>query len=183
VLRRVGGFSERDRLGEDGHLWARIALRYPIGYDVRVLATYHSEAAGRSFAQAGANPPYPPLVVRVRELLATEQMHPTLKKDVERYTDHILLQHAYWLLSLGAHDSLMTFLKAEQFQHPRYQVEAAALRIALPFVPGRLIQALKVRTSRAGLYVRQMKITRALAGEQDSVSVSFYRPKHHESGV
>ena len=43
VLRRMGGFPQQ-RLGEDGELWARIAVFYPLAYDVRVLATYHSEA-------------------------------------------------------------------------------------------------------------------------------------------
>jgi glycosyltransferase involved in cell wall biosynthesis len=41
VLDEVGGFLVGEHHGEDLEMWARIALRYPIAYDTRVLFSFH----------------------------------------------------------------------------------------------------------------------------------------------
>jgi glycosyltransferase involved in cell wall biosynthesis len=177
VLRQTGGFPEKQRLGEDGDLWSRIAMAYPIAYDVRILATYHSEAEGRSFHQFKANPPYPALVTRMRERLAAQSVPAALRQDIEVYLESKLLQYAYWLLSLRERERLAALLRSERFHHAPYRIEAMALRLASPFLPARLIQAVKVRAARAILRLRQARIIRALPGERDSVSVYFYSGK------
>jgi len=48
ALAEVGTFLEGEPFGEDQELWARISLCHPIGYDSRVLATYHTAAQGLS---------------------------------------------------------------------------------------------------------------------------------------
>ena len=151
VLRRTGGFPEKQRLGEDGDLWSRIATAYPIAYDVRILATYHSEAEGRSFHQFKNNPPYPALVTALRERLATQTVPEPLRTEIEAYLEHKLLQYAYWLLFLRERQRLASLLRTERFHHPPYRLEAMVLRFLLPVLPARLIQAVKVRAGRASL--------------------------------
>jgi len=54
VLLQAGMFPGADVIGEDLHLWTKIAFRYPIAHDPRLLCTYHlegnqhlSESSGR----------------------------------------------------------------------------------------------------------------------------------------
>ncbi len=47
VLQRVGGFPDGVRLYEDLHLWARIAIDYPLAYCARPLSIYYRDADNR----------------------------------------------------------------------------------------------------------------------------------------
>ena len=61
VLRRFGGFYERDRCvyAEDAHLWLKVLLNEPVHFDLRPLARLHVEAAGLSKNLKGARPVEP----------------------------------------------------------------------------------------------------------------------------
>ena len=48
IVRAVGGFCTATRLGEDGDLWGRIALKYPIAFSWDGMAIYHTEAINRA---------------------------------------------------------------------------------------------------------------------------------------
>lgn len=41
VFAEIGGFKEGVLHGEDQEMWARIALRYPVAYDTRILFSFH----------------------------------------------------------------------------------------------------------------------------------------------
>ena len=41
IFNEIGTFKVGEHYGEDLEMWARIALRYPIGYDTRILTTYY----------------------------------------------------------------------------------------------------------------------------------------------
>jgi glycosyltransferase involved in cell wall biosynthesis len=148
VLDEVGGFLERARFGEDLDLWARIAAQYPIACDSRVLAIYHSEAAGRSFDLAGTDAPYPAIVERLRKLARDPHVDEHKAREIEALADLRLIQYAYWLVSLRQRSKLLQFLRAERFSTPRYRSEARMLRILLSAVPMRVIEAVKVRSGR-----------------------------------
>jgi len=48
VFSDVGGFPLGEYLGEDGDMWLRIALKYPIAFSSRINAIYHKDAHGRA---------------------------------------------------------------------------------------------------------------------------------------
>lgn len=48
VFDEIGGFPEGMKLGEDLHLWIRLASRYPICFTPRMLVEYSVEASNRS---------------------------------------------------------------------------------------------------------------------------------------
>jgi glycosyltransferase involved in cell wall biosynthesis len=148
VFAQVGGFLERARFGEDLDLWARIAARYPIACDSRVLAIYHSEAQGRSFELRGTKAPYPVIVNRLRELARSFRPNDGVAREIETYADFRLVQHAYWLLSLRERAKLVEFLRTERFSTWRYGMEALLLKTAVAAVPMRIIEAVKVRSAR-----------------------------------
>lgn len=48
ILEASGGFSEKEKWGEDLDLWGRIALCHPVAFSDRICAEYHQEALGRA---------------------------------------------------------------------------------------------------------------------------------------
>lgn len=48
VFSDVGGFPLGEYFGEDGDMWLRIALKYPIAFSSRINAIYHRDAHGRA---------------------------------------------------------------------------------------------------------------------------------------
>lgn len=142
ILTDTGGFIEGEPIGADGDLWARICLHWPIAYDQRVLATYHSESEGRSFDLWRERPPYPPVVRSLRRILTSSPVSPEIYKEVESYMDSRLMGYAYWLLGLGKREQWLEFLREETFSTPRFRFEAASLR-ALAVLPPRLLMALR----------------------------------------
>ena len=48
IFDEIGGFPEGMKLGEDLHLWIRLASRYPICFTPRMLVEYSVEASNRS---------------------------------------------------------------------------------------------------------------------------------------
>jgi glycosyltransferase involved in cell wall biosynthesis len=44
VFQELGGFLEGYHCGDDQEMWARIALRYPLGYDPRILSSFHQRS-------------------------------------------------------------------------------------------------------------------------------------------
>jgi len=41
IFEEVGVFNVGEHSGEDVEMWARVALRYPVGYDTRILFSFH----------------------------------------------------------------------------------------------------------------------------------------------
>ncbi|MCZ2078795.1 MAG: glycosyltransferase family 2 protein [Bryobacterales bacterium] len=156
VFEEVGVFLEGEPIGADRDMWVRIALRHPIAYDSRVLAIYHTDATGRSFSRWKSNPPYPPAARTLRRFLDTGALPPAKRRDATLLLDWLLLRHAYWLLDLGKHDTLLRHLKEESFSLWTYRWRARLLRSAASVVPVRLLSAVKCRAVLLGARIRRM---------------------------
>lgn len=61
VLRRIGGFYERDRCayGEDAHLFLQVLLNEPVGVNLKPLARIHFEASGTTQTRRSLRPVEP----------------------------------------------------------------------------------------------------------------------------
>jgi glycosyltransferase involved in cell wall biosynthesis len=147
VFFEAGGFLTGQRFGEDRDLWARIGIRYPIAVDRRILATYHSEAEGRSVHLYHSPPPYPPVVIRLKHMLAAGEVDGATAADVRRYIDDRLMRYALWLLARRDRAPLMRFLAEERFMSRRTRVRAALLKAMLRLAPMSLIDAMNTRAA------------------------------------
>lgn len=147
VFFEAGGFLTGQNFGEDRDLWARIGLRYPIAVDRRILATYHSEAENRSVHLCDSTPPYPPVVIRLKQMLAAGEVDTATAADVRRYIDDRLMRYALWLLARGDRAPLMRFLAEERFLSRRTRVRASLLKAMLRLAPMRVIDAINTRAA------------------------------------
>jgi glycosyltransferase involved in cell wall biosynthesis len=145
VFQEIGTFAEGEPIGTDIDLWARIALRYPIGFDSRILAVYHSEAEGRSFHRWRSNPPYPPVVRSLRRYLAGSELDLNKTEAIRAFVDAKLLAYGYWLVDLRDRQHLKEFLKNERYETARGRFRVAVLRTAVRLLPLRVISAIRWR--------------------------------------
>lgn len=145
VFEDVGMFLEGEPYGEDRDMWVRIAVHYPIAYDCRILAIYHTDAAGRSCPRWKSNPPYPPAARTLRRLLDTGALPEAKRRDAVFLLNWLLLQHAYWLLYLRDRDTLMRHMKEETFSLWTYRWMALLLRSVAAIVPLRPLSAVQCR--------------------------------------
>lgn len=157
VLKAVGGFVEGVPMVEDRDLWGRIALRYPVAHDNRILAVYHKEAMGRVCDIYAHAIPFPLTVSTLGAELARGSVAKSQIPDVKAYIDHILMQYAYGLLYQHRRSDLARLLKEETFHLKHYRLEAMLLRCALPLLPMRAIHALKWKPIRIFRRIRQLR--------------------------
>jgi glycosyltransferase involved in cell wall biosynthesis len=143
VLQTVGGFAEGVRIGCDRDLWARIAIRYPVAHDNRILALYHKEAVGRVCDVYARTFPFPVVVRSLRAQLAEGSVPETRVHSVKAYIDHVLMQYAHGLLYQRKRSEFARLLREENFHLTRYRLEAILFRCVLPLLPMRVIHALK----------------------------------------
>jgi glycosyltransferase involved in cell wall biosynthesis len=169
VLARLGGFPEGELMGEDRDLWARAALFYPVAYDTRILAVYHSEAEGRSCDLVGAVRRYPPAVRSLRALVIGGGLSRTQTGQAQCYSDWLLLKHAYQIVYDGDRTPLRDFLRAERFVSLRCRLEARALYVASTVLPLRLIAAFKLKPSTLLSSMRQNRAFASVLALADSL--------------
>ena len=153
VFAEVGGFIEGQPFGEDRDLWVRIGLRYPVAYDVRVLAMYHSEADGRACNRRPVSP-YPPAVNSLRRALTDGSLAGDRARQANTYMDLLRLQYAYWYLNLRDRKGCLRLLE-EEYRTPCYRLEAALLRFALIFLPMRVVVAARLKPARLLANIRR----------------------------
>jgi glycosyltransferase involved in cell wall biosynthesis len=167
TLERTGGFVEGEPVGEDRDLWARISLHYPLAYDARILAIYHSEAQGRGCETLGRVSRYPPAVRSLRRLVREGGLSTLQTARARTYTDWLVLKHAYEIAYSKNRNALLQLLQAEEFGTLRYGFEALLLRVFASLAPLRLIAALKIKPANWLQAARRMSILSVLFGASD----------------
>ncbi len=161
VLQQTGGFPEGEPMGEDRDLWLRVAVRYPVACDSRILAIYHSEAHGRSCDRPGMARRYPPAVRSLRALLRTGCLSATQAASARSYADWLVLKHAYDIAYDDDRATLRRLLRAERFSTVPRRLEAIALEALAGLLPLRIVAALKMKPSAFSQSLRQ---NRAFSG-------------------
>jgi glycosyltransferase involved in cell wall biosynthesis len=144
VLDEVGGFPEGEPYGADRDLWVRIALRYPLAYDVRIFAIYHSEAEGRVQNRPPAGPVCPPAVRTIRRAIQEGRIPKHRLQEVEIYSDLTQMQYVYWQLQIRHRENAFALLRQRYFR-PWFRVLAIAWRILLSFLPMRVVEAIRLK--------------------------------------
>jgi glycosyltransferase involved in cell wall biosynthesis len=113
VYRAIGGYLEGAPLGCDLDLLGRIALRYPVAYDCRILATYRNDAGGRIVLSQRKKPQEPPFVKTAKvELLRAGRELP-LPDGLKSYLKVLLTRYAFQLGGVGDRKALIALLESE----------------------------------------------------------------------
>jgi glycosyltransferase involved in cell wall biosynthesis len=167
VLNPASLFPEKQALGEDRDLWVRIGSRYPLAFDRRILAIYHSDAVGRASSLVGPRPATPPVVYSLRRLLEDGELSARSREQARCYLDWFLFKHATGMLYRGDRETIESFLRAASFLTSGFRIRAVLLRMALRWLPPRLLAAIWLKPAAALWTLRRTPVLRHLvfAGE------------------
>jgi hypothetical protein len=85
VFRKLGGFREDCRQGEDEEMWGRIALHYPVGYDTRILSRFH-QTGQQQKPRFRSSPTQDPLLTTLQAALcAAPEGAPKNREEIRRF--------------------------------------------------------------------------------------------------
>ncbi len=92
VLRTVGGFAPKRRMGEDLDLWARIALKYPVAFSTYQGAVYCQNAENRACTTFGRQDEHP-FIETAERLRQTGGIPAHLAADVDCYITRLKIEN------------------------------------------------------------------------------------------
>jgi glycosyltransferase involved in cell wall biosynthesis len=155
VFAEVGGFPEREPFGADRDLWVRIALKYPLAYDVRVCAIYHSEAEGRAQDRRPVGPVCPPVVRTLRKAVKDGHIPQHRLREVQLYSDLTQMQYVYWQMHVRNRANAAALLREGYFL-PWFRILALAWRALLSFLPIRVVEAIRLKPQNAAQRLKSL---------------------------
>jgi glycosyltransferase involved in cell wall biosynthesis len=144
VFRRVGMFLEREALGEDGELWARIAYDYPIAYDTRLLGTYYAgtPSSATDCYRLTVPPKRPPVIETLRRLRTLQnELRPT-PAGLDKYLEEWILFYLWKSINLPRTD-FDDLARRELPDATHFPLQRLCLAIgAVPLAPQWVLRAL-----------------------------------------
>ena len=131
IFDEVGLFPTAVPNGEDLHMWARIALRFPIAWSPLVGAIWHRSAENRNAGRVVMpDCPFAPLL---EEAMAQRRLEPEVATWIRAYLTHFRLHYAQVAINLGDRRTCWRLLwRARGTRVFRKQVIKAALRSIIP---------------------------------------------------
>lgn len=84
VISEAGGFHPGLRLGEDFHLWARIALKHPVAFLNQPLSNYNQDVDKATRAVGHLHHPSHHFLFNLDFLSGQEKQHPDLKRLLDK---------------------------------------------------------------------------------------------------
>jgi glycosyltransferase involved in cell wall biosynthesis len=149
IFDRVGGFAT-EAIGVDSDMWGRIALRYPLAYSSRTLATYHNDVSGyRMVSHYHRRPVFPPFVRSAREALARGEVDEDDASALHRYLNVLLLQYVHQVVAARDRRELRRTLREEFHREHGWERPLAVLGLASAVLPLFLLDmAMRARLSR-----------------------------------
>jgi glycosyltransferase involved in cell wall biosynthesis len=174
VYQDVGVFVEREPMGPDLDMWGRIALRYPVGYDCRVLASYRSDADGRVVTAWGRRPTFPPFVRSARIALMSGDVKPHVLSDLCEYVDRLLLQYLDRVIGAGDRCELRRSLTQDFFPTRVFRRDLFLLGLASRLLPMRILRLVRrVQLSRLTLIIRPKRVEHGVVIRKLSKAQSY----------
>ncbi len=149
VFDRLGVFQEKENIGGDVEMAARVALRYPIAYDSRILATYHADASGRENPRRNRALQAPPFARTLREARAGGVAPVGMLRDAEEFAAQLWLRYAGLAIDHRRRDEVKRVLRDELARSQTYRRRLPVYRLLAACLPMRLLGAMcRLRTSR-----------------------------------
>ncbi len=138
----LGGFVEREPLGEDQELYARYALHYPIACHPQVTAVYHNEitsgAMGLYRREWDAREP---LIVRRLEEWQAGSIDAAVMESLRRYAVHQFYEHIVFGIKMGNARKARELLGHPLLDHGSTRRRVSLLKTALRLMPHPLVAA------------------------------------------
>jgi glycosyltransferase involved in cell wall biosynthesis len=134
VFNDVGPFSAGDQHGEDLEMWSRIALRYPIGYDTRILFSFHQTGVLNK-PRFNQLPRYEPHVQMLKSVLAgsVSSLHET--KDIRAHISDRYMKVCMWFISNSTRAATAVFVDQNEVRMWRpFLAKLIDLQFLWPFL-------------------------------------------------
>ena len=150
IFQHVGTFVEAEGVSTDRDMWARIALRYPLAFDTRVLATYHCEdTSNRASHRSWRIPPPPAFANTVKHLAETRQLPLEQCADVREYVKFLWIGSLDKALRVGNKKEAIMILRENFADSKVYKMLFWRLRILLALLPVEWVRLIRrFETSR-----------------------------------
>ncbi|MEW6382232.1 MAG: glycosyltransferase family 2 protein [bacterium] len=99
IFKEAGYFPAGERLGEDGDMWLRIAVKYPVAFSWQIGATYFRNASNRACNKYLMQSEYR-LVKTAKELIRKNEVPAFMLPDLQEYIAmYVLLAAAQCVLA------------------------------------------------------------------------------------
>ena len=158
VYDEVGTFVEGEPMGEDLDMWGRIALKYPVAYDCRVLSVCHAEAAERSSSRFTKEPTFPPFVRSAQLAIRAGQIDKKILPALQGYLNRVLMDYLARVIGSGDRVELRRTLQDEFFPTRSLHKPPGILRRASLLLPGPLASFVqRALSSRVGYLLRPVR--------------------------
>lgn len=152
VLRKFGSFIEKEPYGEDGDLWARIALYYPLAFDFHITETYHREHKRKINRNQIRIPRVAPIVYSLKRALDKMEFVIPTEAEIKAHYYYWLYEYFWDLVSVNDRKGIIDMLSTETWLHRYGTFFMKILAKIMIFMPMIILQALlRIRRSRLRL--------------------------------
>ncbi|MGA2326593.1 MAG: glycosyltransferase family 2 protein [Bryobacteraceae bacterium] len=142
VVDVVGAFPVGEPMGQEVDLWVRIAARYPVAFDRRILAIYHRDEGQREGRRASLKWPYPPAIRSLRKVVEAGGLPPDKLAQIKRFVDYRAMENVYWQAWLKLPSTRQVILE-EPYYTWRYRLEGALLRWGVRILSPKMLYRLR----------------------------------------
>ncbi len=171
VYEDVGLFPEREPMGPDLDMWGRIALKYPVAYDCRILASYRNDATGRVVTAWRKKPTFPPFIRTARAVIQRGQVNSEVAADLREYVNRLLLQYLDRVIAARDRAELRRSLREEFYPTYAFTGELLFLRFTASILPMRMLYFLRrIWLSRIRLILRRHYVNNGVVVRLRSVA-------------
>ena len=110
IFEELGSFKVGEHHGEDLEMWARIALHYPIGYDTRILFSFHQTGMIKK-KRFHKLPKYEPHVRMLQAFLNNTPGSLVNQKIIRAHIKDRYLKSCFWFISNSSRAATLVFTK------------------------------------------------------------------------
>jgi glycosyltransferase involved in cell wall biosynthesis len=153
VFEEVGLFQAGEHYGEDLEMWSRIALHHPLGYDTRVLFSYHQMGSVNKI-RFNEMPRYEPHVRMLQTAVANRSYPVQQGNSIKAHIRARCLQTYFWFVSNSTRAATLVFVQESQVRTWRpILARIAHIRQFWPFLK---LAAYVLRLTKSRLFMRAL---------------------------
>ena len=110
IFKELGAFKVGEHHGEDLEMWARIALRYPIGYDTRILSSFYQTGIDNKI-RFQILPKYEPHIRMLQGVVNNTSGSLVNQKIIRAYIKDRYLKSCFWFITNTSRAATLVFSK------------------------------------------------------------------------
>jgi len=110
IFEELGAFKVGEHHGEDLEMWARIALRYPIGYDTRILFSFYQKGL-EDKPRFRNYPKYDPKVKMLQKVLIESPDYLVNQEMIRSHVKSYLTKMCLWFIVTNNHAATVEYMQ------------------------------------------------------------------------